>query len=67
MRRLVIKNASSTELGVMLEPWCDREDVETGGQVMIEGDFAEEELVIDFHDESFLSVWTPGGCKLRKD
>ncbi|CAA9386264.1 MAG: hypothetical protein AVDCRST_MAG93-9473 [uncultured Chloroflexia bacterium] len=66
MRRLVIKNASSTELGVMLEPWCDREDVAAGGQVTIEGDFSDEELVIDFGNESFLSVWTPPGCMLRK-
>ena len=67
MRRLVIKNASSTELGVMLEPWCDREDVEAGGQVTIVGDFADEELIIDFGDECFLSVWTPPGCTLRKN
>lgn len=66
MRRLIINNQSSAELGIMLEPWCDREDVEAGGRVTIEGDFADDELMIDFGAENFVSVWTPPGCKLRK-
>jgi hypothetical protein len=66
MRRLVIRNASTTELGVMLEPWTDREDVEAGARVVVEGEFADDEVIIDFGDESFLSVWCPPGCKLRK-
>jgi len=64
---MVIKNTSRDELGVMLEPWCDREDLAVGEQVTIEGYFADDELVIDFGNESFLSIWTPPGCKLRKN
>ena len=66
MRRLVIRNTSDAELGVMLEPWTDREDVEAGGQVAVEGEFADDEVMIDFGNENFLSIWCPPGCKLRR-
>ena len=66
MRRIVIRNTSSAELGVMLEPWTDREDVEAGATVNIEGDFADDEITIDFGDENFLSVWCPPGCKFSR-
>ncbi len=66
MRRVVIRNTSSAELGVMLEPWTDREDVEAGGQLTVEGDFSDDEIIIDFGDDSFLSIWCPPGCKLRR-
>jgi hypothetical protein len=66
MRRLVIRNTSDVELGVMLEPWTDRHDVEAGGQVTIEGEFEDDELIIDVGSENFLSVWCPPGCQLRK-
>lgn len=66
MRRLIIRNTSDTDLGVMLEPWTDREDVEPGGQVTLEGEFGDDELVLDFGGDSFISIWSPPGCKLRK-
>lgn len=66
MRRLVIRNASDAELGVMLEPWTDREDVQAGGQVTLEGEFADDEVIIDFGNENFLSVWCPPGCRLQR-
>lgn len=66
MRRMVIRNTSKAELGVMLEPSTDRKDVEAGGTLTIEGNFADEDVTIDFGDESFLSVWCPPGCKLTK-
>ncbi|MDB5692056.1 MAG: hypothetical protein JWO81_1119 [Alphaproteobacteria bacterium] len=64
IRRIVIQNTSSTELGVMLEPWTDRADVAAGKTVNIEGNLADDEITIDFGDESFLSIWCPPGCKL---
>lgn len=66
MRRLVIRNTSDAELGVVLEPWTDREDVEAGGQVTLKGEFADNELVIDFGNENFLSIWCPAGSTFRK-
>ncbi len=66
MRRILIRNMSSCELGVMLEPWTDREDVEAGGTISIEGGFADEEITIDFADDSFLSIWCPPFSKLHK-
>jgi len=57
---------SELELGVMLEPWTDREDIEAGGHVVVEGDFGNDEITIDFGDDSFLSIWCPAGSKLRK-
>ncbi len=66
MQRLLIRNTSQAELGVMLEPWTDREDIAPGGQVILEGDFSADDLGIDFGDENFLSLWCPAGCKLRK-
>jgi hypothetical protein len=65
MRRFFIRNTSGTELGVMLEPWTDREDVEVGGRVLIEGEFADK-VIVEFGEESFLSVLCPPGCTLRK-
>ncbi|MDQ3079536.1 MAG: hypothetical protein M3R03_06005 [Pseudomonadota bacterium] len=66
MRRIVIRKTSSADLGVMLEPWTDREDVEVGATVNIEGDFADGEITVDFGDENFLSVWCPPGCKFSR-
>lgn len=66
MKRIVIRNTSTAELGIMLEPWTDRENIEPGGTVALEGNFDDEEVTIDFGDESFLSIWCPPGCKLIK-
>lgn len=66
MQRIVIRNTSNSELEVMLEPWTDREDVQAGAQVTVEGEFSDDELIIDFGDENFLSIWCPPGCVLRK-
>ncbi|TFZ57597.1 MULTISPECIES: hypothetical protein [Methylobacteriaceae] len=60
MRRLVIRNVSSVELGLMLEPWTDREDLKPGGEITIEGNFSDDdELILDFCDKNFISIWTP--------
>lgn len=66
MRRVVIRNTSRAELGVMLEPWTDRENVKPGGSVAVEGDFSDDEITIDHGEDNFLSIWCPPGCKLRK-
>ena len=66
MRRIVIRNQSSVELGVMLEPSTEREDVEAGGTLTLTGDFAEDEIMIDFADENFLSIWSPTRCIMSK-
>ena len=66
MQRIVIRNTSREELGVMLEPWTDREDVEAGASINIVGDFADGEITIDFGDEHFLSIWCPPGSKLSR-
>ena len=50
----------------MLEPWTDREDVAPGGAVVVEGSFSDEELIIDYFDECFVSIWGPPGTTLRK-
>lgn len=59
--RIVIRNKSSSELGVMLEPWTDREDVPAGMQVVINGEFSDNEILIDVSDDNFVSIWSPPG------
>ena len=66
MRRVIIRNKSGAELGVMLEPSTDREDIEADGQLIVEGDLSDNGLIIDFGDDSFLSIWCPPGCTLRR-
>ena len=61
LRKIVIRNKSMEELGVMLEPWTDREDIKPGNEIVIEGKFADNELVIDIGDDSFISIWSPPG------
>ena len=66
MRRIVIRNQSQAELGVMLEPWTDREDIEPGGQLVVEGELSDDDIVIDHFDDHFISIWCPPGSTLRK-
>ena len=63
-KRIVIRNKSRGDLGVMLEPWTDREDVGPDGTIMIDGEFVEDEIIIDVDDSTFLSVWVPPGAKI---
>ena len=63
--KFVIENHASAELGVMLEPWCDREDVPPGGKAQIEFEPSEDAIQIDFHDDTFLSLWVPPGATLK--
>ena len=63
--RFVIENKAGAELGIMLEPWCNRVDVRPGGKAQIEFDPDETDVQIDMHDETFLSVWVPPGAKLK--
>jgi hypothetical protein len=64
IKRIVVRNASKLELGVMLEPWTDREDIEPEGEIVISGDFSDSELVIDIGDDNFVSVWSPPGSSI---
>ena len=57
MRRFKIENKSAVELGLMLEPIGDRVDLKPGEKILVEGDCSEDDLVIDFYDENFLSIW----------
>ena len=59
IRKIIIRNKSILELGVMLEPWTDRDDVSPGGQIVIEANFSDNDLIIDFGDDNFLSIWSP--------
>ena len=66
VNRIVICNQSNNELGLMLEPLAIREDVPANGQAIIEGNFADDELVIDvFSGEDFVSVWSPPHATIR--
>lgn len=65
LKRIVIRNKSKEELGIMLEPWTDREDVASGLSLILEVDFSDEELVIDVGDDTFLSIWSPPGTKMK--
>ena len=65
IKKIVIRNKSTAELGVMLEPWTDREDIGPEGQIMIEGEFSDGEIIIDLFDENFISVWSPPGSTVR--
>ena len=65
VRRIIIRNKSRSELGVMLEPWTNREDLEPKGQLIIEADFSDDDLIIDFGDDSFLSIWSPPGSTIK--
>ena len=66
LRQIVIVNRSGSQLSVMLEPLCDREDVNVDEELLIDGNFTEnEELIIDYHD-GHLSIWSPVGATLLK-
>jgi hypothetical protein len=66
LKRMIIRNVSNAELGVMLEPWTDREDVPPGANLILEANFDDdEEIIIDFADDHFLSIWSPPGSKIR--
>lgn len=64
LKKVVIRNMSGLELGVMLEPWTDREDVAPGGQIVVEGEFSDGDIVIDIGDENFISIWSPPGSSI---
>ncbi|MGN7127656.1 hypothetical protein [Methylorubrum thiocyanatum] len=57
MKRFKIDNKSKVELGLMLEPIGDRANLKPGEAIFVEGDFSEDEIVLDFHDQNFLSIW----------
>ncbi len=64
MRKVIIRNKSSVELGVMIEPWCNRCDVQPGEEASIDGKDWDEDIIVDVFDESFVSVWGPPGSQL---
>lgn len=65
VRKVIIRNKSGCKLGLMLEPWTDRGEVEDCSEVAVEGDFAdEEEIIIDVYDGNFLSIWVPPASKI---
>jgi hypothetical protein len=66
MRRLIIRNVTGAELGVMVEPWTGQEDVSPGGSIVIEGSFGDEDLIIDIAEDTFVSVWGPADYKITK-
>jgi hypothetical protein len=65
MKRLIIRNKSGMELGVMLEPSTEREDVDDGHLLIIEGEFVDDDLIIDIGDENFVSVWSPPAASIE--
>ena len=66
MKKIFIRNKSTSELGVMLEPWTSREDIDPGQAIEVTGDFSDKELVVDVGDENFISVWAPPGSTIKK-
>jgi hypothetical protein len=66
LRKIVVRNKSSSELGIMLEPWTNREDVEPGSTIEVVGDFVDEEVIIDVGNENFISIWSPPRSIIRK-
>ncbi len=65
MKRLIIRNKSGMELGIMLEPSTEREDVDIGHVLIVEGEFIDDELIIDIGDENFVSVWSPPAASME--
>jgi hypothetical protein len=65
LKRIIIRNKSKDELGVMLEPWTVRDDAAPGCSILLEGDFNDEELVIDVGDDTFLSIWSPPKATMK--
>lgn len=61
--KFIIENKASAELGIMLEPWCNRVDVAPGGKAQVEFEPNDEPIQVDMHDETFLSLWVPAGTK----
>lgn len=60
LKKIIIRNKSGRQFGLMLEPWADQADIQEGAEVAIEGDFSsEEEVIIDVHEDGFLSIWVP--------
>ncbi len=67
IKKIIIRNKSKSELGVMLEPWTDREDIDPNGQLTVEAEFSEDELIIDVGDDNFLSIWSPPGSTIKPE
>jgi hypothetical protein len=67
IKRIIIRNKSKSELGVMLEPWTDREDIDPNGQLTVEAEFSEDELIIDVGDDNFLSIWSPPRSTIKPE
>ncbi|WP_422059188.1 hypothetical protein [Sphingopyxis sp.] len=66
IKKIVIKNRSLSQLGVMLEPWTNREDADPEQEIVIEANFSEEDLIIEFFDENFISIWSPPKAKISR-
>jgi hypothetical protein len=64
IKKIIIRNKSARELGVMVEPWTGEESVGSGGMIVLEADFEETEIVIDVGDDVFLSIWGPHEYKM---
>ena len=62
--KFIIENKASAELGIMLEPVCDRVDVPPGNKAELLFEADEDPIQIDFHDETFLSIWVVGTLRL---
>ena len=63
--KFIIANNATAELGVMLEPLCNRIDVPPGGKAEVEFEADEDPIQIDVHDDTFLSIWIPSVGTLR--
>jgi hypothetical protein len=66
IKKIVIRNKSSSELGVMLEPWTTKDDIGAGNILEIAGNFVDDEIVIDVFSDNFVSVWSPPGSTITK-
>ena len=62
IKRVIIRNKTGAELGLMLEPLTEREDIGAGKSLAIEGVFEDGDLVIDVGEENFISIWSPPGA-----
>ena len=64
--KIPIRNKSDQSLGIMIEPWTDTVEIAPGQEAEVTCKIgADDEIVLDFGSENFLSLWVPPGTTIK--